>query len=281
MGLMTFHAPTRAHAAKRKNVAGKVILRALRRNLTKRRAKGKGSFSKRVNKAVLNREPMQYTLRGQDRIGLSTTPVIIAEPSKLPFNNFSGGCKYARSSPKVFVKGITFQFVLSVQDSYNKISFALVRHKRSEEIVSGDIALALGGPVTTLDDKPFLPCENANDHYYNTVPLNMVLPSTAISHPFMLNDMWNPKVVDVIKRWDIQLEAEQAGSTYPAYRNVSYYHKFNEVWKYPNQVSADASNTPIAPYNNKNYYLIGWSDSKLVPNPTISYSYRTSFKDID
>lgn len=274
-------APHRYGSAKRKRYSNSARNSAASR--IQKAFRSRRNLSTKVNRIITKREPLQYSLRGQDRLAISTTPQIVAAPADMVFNNTQSNTKFCRTSPKISAKSVLFDINVGVSDSYNMICMAFVRYKRSDEMQNTDIQYGgLGaGPLTSLDDKPFLPCENAGAGYYNTVPLNMLNTTTTIAHPAMLNDMWNGKVVEVIKKWDIQLEAEQAGATYPAFRNIKFFHKFNEEWKFPNIQSVSTAATVASPWNNKSYYLIAWSDSKLVGHPTLSYSYRLTFRDVD
>lgn len=246
-------------------------------------------FNRKVNRAVMRKEPLQYTLQGFDvntdpsLAAISVTPQIVASFSNIPFNNQTANAKFCRTSQKILAKTLSLQMELSCADNFNKICLAFIRYKRSEPLTNADLQDpgAGAGPLTTLDDKPYLPCENNANFYYNSVPLNMTTNPITTAHPFMLQDMWNPKVVDVIKTWKVQLQIPEAGSTYPGIKQLSYFYKFNKIFKYQNAVSTGASNRPSETYNNQNYYLVAWSDSKVVSHPQMSLSFRMTFKDLD
>lgn len=257
-----------------------------------RRRRGAG-FGRRVISAVRRNEPCQYALGGVDGEVLTVAPIIISTYSRIPYSQDSGtNVKFLRTAQKVFAKHLTVTVKLKIatgatSDTYNSICLALVRFKRSGELRNADLQNPGigGGPLTDSDDKPFLPCQKATAPYFTSVPLNMTTTAVGTANPFMLNTMWNPKVIEVIKKWNVTLQQQYATGhavTYPFMRQFDFSHKFNETWKYSNDApAAVAPDTNEAPYNNKNYYLIGWSDSTTVAHPYISTSSRLSFKDID
>lgn len=255
------------------------------RRRTTRRTRTQANTVARVARTLRKRDPVQYNVGGQDGLGISITPQIVQAFSKVTFDNQQSNLKFCRTSPKIYAKHLQVQMKVTPGDDYNNISLAFIRFKRSGELRNADIGAGGPnfGPVTTIDNRPFLPCQNAAGPYYTQVPLNMTTTAVGSANPFMLNDMWNPKVVEVIKKWNIMVQKNPAtgvGVTYPLYKHFDFSHKFNEQWKYSNEAPA-AGAQYNAPYNNKNYYLIAWSDSKLAPNAYLSYSYRLSFKDVD
>lgn len=290
--------PSHARYYRRRVRAAGVIQRAFRRRRRLRtrryrRHAGSRNFNRKVNRAVTAREPCQYAIGGTDGLALTINPQIIATYSRIPYTQDSGtNIKFCRTSPKVFAKNLTVTLKLKLptgatSDVHNSICLAFVRFKRSTEMRNTDIQDPglTQGPLTTSDDKPFLPCQRATAPYFMTLPLNMTTTAVGSANPFMLNTMWNPKVVDVMKKWNVTLQQQRATGypvTYPFQKDFSFSHKFNETWKYSNDAppAVDPSTTE-APYNNKNYYLIGWSDSTVAGHPYLTTSSRLSFKDID
>lgn len=275
-------------AERRRKYSARKIQRAWRK---RRGRRSYGSFRRKVNRAVLSKDPLQYTLQGFDvnsnpsLAAVSTTPQIIAAFSNVPFNNEIANAKFCRTSQKILAKNLSCQFEFAASDNYNKICMAFIRHKRSDPLINSELqAQGAGavGPLTTLDNKPFLPCTQNSNHYYNTTPLNMDnLNPAAVANPQYLNDMWNPKVIEVIKTWNVQLQTPAEGATYPGLRKYTFFHKFNKTWKYQNAVSQDDTNRGTQTYNNQNYYLVAWSDSKVAAHPLMSLSYRLTYKDLD
>lgn len=256
------------------------------------RARRGGGFNRRVISAVRRNEPCQYALGGTDGLALNIDPQIVAAYSRLPYSQDSGtNVKFLRTAQKVFAKHLTVTIKLAIptsatSDYFNNIALALVRFKRSGELRNADIQSGglTGGPLTNEDDKPFLPCQNNVSPYFTSVPLNMTTTAVGTANPFMLQTMWNPKVVEVLKKWNVSLQQQRATAypvTYPPFRTWTFEHKFNETWKFSNEAPPAVDPGHDAPYNNKNYYLIAWSDSTAAGHPYISTAHRLSFKDID
>ena len=235
--------------------------------------------------AVRRNEMCQYSMFGADAMRLSISPAIINNFSALKYSKLLPNAKYIRTASKVFAKTLTLNLKFAPSDEYNLICIALVRYKRSEPMTNADLQdpnpITLG-PLTTSDDKPFMPCQKDTAPHYTQVVLNMRTNAAGTANPFFLQDYWNPKVVEVIKKWNITTQSNppDVGVTYPMIKSVDFVHKFNEHWKYAESPSADPPDRP-EPYNNKNYYLIGWSDSKIANHPFVSWASRLSFKDVD
>ena len=281
--------------------AGK-IQRAWRRKRVARRR-----LARKVTAITLAKDPVQYRLFSTNDtsvtpdtpyVGISQTPIVLLNLSDLKFSNENANLKYVRTSPKIKVMNMLLRMSFRAQDApYNRVSVALVRHKRTEPIVNADIQGAISGALTTEDDKPFLP--STTDTNNNTQPNDIGCNMTGLNpaaNPFVLNALgWNPKVCEVIKKWDIVLQPQwrgigggnvatsyQAGVTYPMMREVEYNHKFNEVWKFENKTSTNNLTESVFPYNNKCYSLIAFSDSVSgTAHPSMSAHVRLSFKDLD
>lgn len=267
----------------------------------RRRGNYKG-FVRKVNRAVMSRDPVQYRLFSTNLVGptggnaykvVSQTPQILLDISDVKFNNENANLKYVRTSQKMKPMNLHLNFTVLPQDfPYNRVSVALVRHKRSVPIEPADIQGAVSGALTTEDDKPFLPCTNATatNVFPNDIGCNMT-GLNATADPFILNSLgWNPKVVDVIKTWNITVQNKDqltdgngfTGVTYPYIKSWEYNHKFKEIWKYENNTSRDDNTESFWPYNNKCYQIIAFSDSVAgSSHPTISCAARLSFKDLD
>lgn len=282
--------PRRRTVPNRRTRASTTIARAYRRY----RSRPTRSFTRKVNSAVLSRDPTQYRLFSLRPTGVSQSPFVF-NVSDLKYNDFNSNLKYCRTSPKVKVMNLHCQLTFDVQDApWNRISVAFVRHKRSDPIVNADIQGAIAGALTNTDDKPFLPSSNntADNTYPNDIGANMT-GASATANPFILNNLgWNPKVVQVLKTWNITLSPRNTndstatdnllGQVYPPTRSIEWNHKFNEIWKYQNATSNDADTTSEFPYNNKCYSFVLMSDSvTATSHPIASIACRLSFKDLD
>ena len=309
MGYMKQYTYRLSRARVRRNTAAARIQRAWRRNRFRkgyRMARYK-KFARRVNAITLRKDPTQYRLFSTNDtsatpdtayVGISQTPIVLLNLSDLKFNNENTSAKYVRTAPKVKVMNMLLRMSILAQDSpFNRVSVALVRHKRTEPILNADIQAALGGALTTQNDKPFLPSTTATNN--NTQPNDIGCNMTGLNpgaNPFVLNSLgWNPKVVQVVKKWDVIVQPQwraiaggdtptsyQAGQTYPLIREIEYNHSFNEVWKFPSKTSTNNLTESFFPYNNKCYSLIAFSDSVSgSSHPAISAHVRLSFKDLD
>lgn len=267
-----------AFHAKRARSA-RTIQQAWRRRKARKKT---GNFTKRVQVAVQRGEPIQYRLYGVDRQPVSQAPQVVMNISNIKTSTENANQMYLRTSRKIKPIGITFRFRVDMQDApFNQVCWALVRHKRSEPLLSTDLNNGVGA-LTTASDKPFLPLDDAGN--YNENVTNMTGTSN-FAHPSMLLKYFNPKVVDVVKTWtaNVQPVSQLPGlQNWGPYYECDYHHTFhkNDVWKYP-EIREGAVTTPF-PYNNKCYSIVGWSDSVTISShPTLSIATRFTFKDID
>lgn len=242
--------------------------------------KKKGRFNRNVRAANLKGQPMQYRLYGVDREPSSQQPSILMNISNIKALQENTNPMYYRTSMRVKPISLTLSFRVDNQDQpFNQVCVALVRHRRSEEIVAADIQDG-NGPLLDNNNKPFLPIAAAP----NTDVTNMTGVSN-FAHPRMLLKYFNPKVVDVIKTWtvNVQPETQTPNQNFTPFREFTYVHKFKqgEVWKYQNMRNPEIQETTF-PYNNKCYQLITFSDSgTLTAAPAVSCAARFAFKDID
>jgi len=94
-----------------------------------------------------------------------------------------------------------------------------------------------------------------------------------------VNAQINTRNVDVLM--DPTYNLQDTTESVPATRPQSYFLDFNipirKELTYNQQTSGDA---PILPRNMRHYYFIGVSDSVILPNPSISGSTITWFKNV-
>lgn len=242
--------------------------------------KKKGRFNRNVRAANLKGQPYQYRLYGVDREPSYQKPTILMNISNIKALQENTNPMYYRTSMRIKPLSLTLNFRVDYQDSpFNQVCCALVRHRRSEEIVAADIQDG-NGALLDNNNKPFLPVGAAP----NTDVTNMTGTSN-FAHPKMLLKYFNPKVVDVIKTWTVNVQpiTQDPNQNFQPYREWTYVHKFKsgEVWKYQNMRNPEVMETTF-PYNNKCYQLITFSDSgTLTASPAISCAARFAFKDID
>lgn len=269
----SIHAPARHHAA------GVIQARWRRRKKLMYR---KRKFQARVRNATLAKDPCQYRLFGSGSVELSQTPTVVEQFSNLKALLSTTNPRFYRTSMKIKALNLNIHARIDVADETNQICIALLRHKRSDPIVDADIQAGLGaGPLVSAADKPFMDLGAPN-----TNSTNMTGTSNSAA-PHMLLNMFNPKVVDVMKTWtfDLQNPPPAAATSWLSftrpYKSFEINHKFNEIWKFPD-VREPTLMEATYPYNNKTYTLIGWSDSgAATAHPTIRLQTRLSFKDLD
>lgn len=267
--------------------------RARRGTFFRNRVKSSYRFSKKVQRACMKGDPVQYRLFGVDRILVSQSPLVLMNISNLKAREDITNPMYLRTSRKIKPLSLTLSIRVDpetpsttppVSNPFNTVCIALVRHKRSEEIVDADIQNGgAGGAVTTLADKPFLPLNDTPG--YNVNVTNMSIGVDPDPHPELLLKYFNPKVVDVIKTWTTRTQhKDPLPRYYKPVANREYFHKYNhkEEWKYQ-QMRGGATTTTDFPYNNKCYQLIAWSDSGtgVGDHPKVTVACRLTFKDFD
>lgn len=253
--------------------------------LARARGARRNFFKKRVNNAVMAKQPTQYRLYGRNRDSIDQRPIVFENISNLKALQENTNPRFYRASMKIKPIGITFRFRAWAQDlPNNQLSVAFVRHRRTDPIVADDLVTGLG-PLLNANDKPFMNLAAPNDTAQTAIQMTG-LSNFAI--PSMLLKMFNPKVVDVLKTWTVNLQPtsgpNDAGtSNYKPYREWEYTYRFkgNEMWKYPAMRDPETEETTF-PYNNKCYQLLAWSDSvSETASPALSVVTRFSFKDIE
>ena len=237
-------------------------------------------FTKKVARAALSRDPVQYRLYGVDREPASQNPAVLMHISNIKANNGDTNPMFVRTSQKIKPINLNLRFRVDSQDQpFNQVCVALIRSKRSTPVTD---ALLNGGtgPITNASDRPFLQLDDPTGYNTNVTNLNGV---STFAHPSMLLEFFNPKVVQVIKTWtvNVQPETQTPNQNMRPYVEWSYNHRFKgEIWKYP-EMRPDTTVTDF-PYNNSCYSLVYWSDSIIqTAHPAVTASARFSFKDLD
>lgn len=271
------------------------IQRAFRRRFTRRRYSSR--FNKRVNRAVLASRQTQYHLFGETAFSVTELPRVMCSLTALPYDHSNPNNKWARTCPKVRLKSWTIDLFAkaSIDQTVTKMVVQLVRHKRSDNLTNSDLqsSVVAGAPAVDRDNAAFL---NTSDD-----PNDLSIGQMQ-NNPFALSHMTNPKVIEVMKTWRFTLEphlqvanaatptvnvdvlaSQYRPTTYPRVKSTTYYKSINKTLKYP-VIESDNLTPPYEPtYNNMNYHLICYSDyvdSGARP-PTVEYTVRTSFRDID
>jgi len=271
-----------------RHTAATRIQRAFRRRRT-------GTFTRRVQRAVISREPVQYDTKLLFDDDVTQAPIIAHIPN-LFFNNDPAVTnvqeKNMRTSTVVKALNMNLQFRINAgKDGFNDVTLMIVRHKRSEPIEQADLRNANNvEPELTKNDHPFMNLRTGVPA--PSVVLNFNAGATK-AMPDMLTKYTNPKVVDIM--WSKTVTVQPLANTNPAgsepttfpsgwkwKRDFEYNHRFNEVWKFPTAPPLTSDRT-MFPYNNKCYSLIAVSDSLATSasHPTLYANMRLSFKDID
>lgn len=282
------------HGLLQRRAAASTLQRAWRRRRfrTNNRYKKNRFFNRRVNNAVLKKEPVQYSIFAKDQVSISQIPIVYANISNINYDRDNTNPTFYRSSAKCKPLNLHMNFRIEAQDSpYNQVTVMMVRHKRSDPIVDADLTPSPPGTgaLTNAYDKPFLPSTLTP----NSTCADMSGISTT-AKPHMLAQLMNPKVVDVMwtKSFFVQPQWRAtgggaaattflAGQTYPEIKEFEVNHKFTkDIWKYQHQAAGGTS--ADFPYNNKSYHILAWSDSVIgTAHPLLSCQFRMSFKDLD
>lgn len=283
-----------------RGVAATRIQRAFRRrNVSRRR------FTGRVQAAVRRGDPQQYyitNLLNQTAVTQAPTSYDI---SNIYYNRTDAGLpnpKWYRSSNKIFVQNLHLNIrVTATTDTFNKVTFALVRHKRSSPLLNSDLQTVQALPPCTvpqlgLDEGPFMPINQGSAAYLNPTAVDLNFGSlTRNANTEALATFFNPKVVDVMWTKTVTVQplvnkpppGATANATFPtgwpAIREFEFNKRLNEQWTFPSPPAGSEGYNQYPTVNNKCYSLICWSDSisSSADHPYVDCSMRLSFKDRD
>jgi len=198
-----------------------------------------------VRKAVQATAPSRaYLLNGS--FSITTTPLTLQSFGIIPFNEDGITNPQSRQSLKISVGSIRLRGNLVVGDSTNIVRLLLVRGKNQTGTV-------------------FNPAEVFFDN------------NAAVAVP-SVDAQINTRNVECL--WDQTYQLQDTDSSDPGVRPTSFYinKKFTirNNWTYNQTANAGV----ILPRNMKEYYLIGVSDSVVLPNPSIRFSSCTWFKNL-
>ncbi|AJP36332.1 putative capsid protein [Avon-Heathcote Estuary associated circular virus 1] len=232
----------------RRGTAARKIQAAFRRRRTKKRfQRDKIKTAGDVRRAVQQTSVSSVVVQETQAQGLSTTPTVIHNLSKIEFNN-SNDTLYARKSKQITVGHFKFRAKVNVADKTNLIRIMVVRNK---------------DPATT----------NAFD------PADMFAMNNSQGLPAD-NMFAEPNLRNVEVKYDRVFNLQATSETIPAVNPQSVYWTFDvpvrETFKYFGTTNGTSEQTR----NMKDYYLLGFSDSSLITHPTIQVVSYVWFKNV-
>lgn len=229
------------HTAKYKASKARLIQRAWRK---RRYRKDKIKTVKDVRDAVNKGTPSSVIIQETD-FALTTTPTIQHTLSNIEFSN-SNDRPDARKSKKISVGHFKFRAYLDVGDRTNLCRVMVVRNKNPQ------VAAAFN-------------------------PANIFTMNNGVgTQP---NNMFSePNLREVEIKYDRVFNLQDTSEGAPATRMQNKYFQFkipvNEVWKY----FTETNNTQELTRNMKDYYVVAFSDSPILPNPSLKLSSYVWFK---
>lgn len=219
------------------------IQRAWRKKRTQRdRVKTYGDVRKAVQATAVSSVICQET-----NLSLITTPTVQQNLSNLEFSN-SNDRPDSRKSKQVTVGHISFRCYLEVGDRTNLCRVMVVRNKN---------------PATTNAFNP-------ND-IFNVNNGVGTQPTTMFRDP-------NLREVEV--KYDRVFNLQSTSETAPATRVQNVYWTFNVPIKETFKYFTEANNTQEQTRNMKDYYLVAFSDSAILPNPSLRAVSYLWFKNV-
>lgn len=198
-------------------------------------------------KEVINKETPWSVVAQETNFALTTTPTVQHQLSNIEFSN-SNDRPDSRKSKKISVMYMKFRGYLDVGDRTNLIRVMVVRNK-----------------------DPQVPSAAFN-------PANMFEINNGIgTQPNNLFAEPNKRFVDV--KYDKIFNLQDTSQTSPATRVQNAYFQIkvnmkNEVWKY----FTENNNTQEFTRNMKDYFIVAFSDSAILPNPSLRLSSYVFFK---
>lgn len=201
---------------------------------------------KDVQEAVNKGTPSSVIIQ-ETNFALTTTPTIQHSLSDIAFSN-SNDTPNTRKSKKISVGHYKFRCYLQVGDRTNLCRVMVVRNKN---------------PLVSAAFNP----NNIFDMYGGIA--GMPQPDKMYAEP-------NLRLVDV--KYDRIFNLQDTSESAPAVRPKNTYFEFDvpvhETFKY----LTEDNNTSEFTRNMKDYYLVAFSDSSILPNPSLTAVSYTWFK---
>jgi len=197
-----------------------------------------------VRRAVNKGTPASVVIQSTN-FGLTTTPTIQHSLSDIEYSN-SNDTPNTRKSKKISVGHFKMRCYLNVADRTNLVRVMLVRNK---------------DPLTAAAFNPSTMFEMNNG--IGTQPTNMFA---------------EPNLRKVQVKYDKIFNLQDSTESVPGVRPSSFYFTFkvkvNETFKY----FTETNNTSEFTRNMKDYYIVAFSDSSVLPNPAFRCVSYTWFK---
>ena len=235
----------RLHPARRRSAATKIqaVFRGRRaRRRVKDRIKTVGDVRKAVQQTSVSSVIVQET-----NFALTQTPTIQHNLSNIEFSN-SDNRPDTRKSKQITVGHIKFRCYLQVGDRTNLCRVMVVRNKN---------------PLTTAS---FTPSDIFNvNNSVGTQPNNMFA---------------EPNLREVEVKYDRVFNLQDSSEATPAVNPKTVYWTFSipirETFKYLTISNSTSQQTR----NMKDYYLVAFSDSSILPNPSLTAVSYLWFKNV-
>ncbi len=180
-------------------------------------------------------------------LSLVTTPTVQQDISDIEYSN-SDNRPDSRKSKKITVGHVSFRCRLDVGDRTNLCRVMFVRNKNPEN-------------AATFDASDIFNVNNGT----GTQPVAMFA---------------EPNLREVEVKYDRVFNLQDTTESVPATRPQSFYWRFSipirETFKYY-QITNDTSEHTR---NMKDYYLVAFSDSAILPNPSLKATSYTWFKNV-
>lgn len=235
------------HPYRRGQAARKIQRAFRRRRLRKRFQRDRVKTYRDVRKAV-QATGVSSVIVQQTNFALITTPTIQHNLSNIEFSN-SNDRPDTRKSKQITVGHIAFRCYLEVGDRTNLCRVMMVRNKN---------------PATTNAFNPGTDMFSVNNGVGTQPDLMFAEP--------------NLREVEV--KYDRVFNLQDSSQALPAVNPRSVYFQFKvpirETFKY----FTIANNTNEQTRNMKDYYLVAFSDSSILPNPSLRATSYTWFKNV-
>lgn len=229
-----------------KRTAARRIQAAWRRRRKRRFTKDKIKTVRDVRNAV-QATAVSSVIAQETNFSLVTTPTVQHNLSQIEFSN-SNDRPDTRKSKQITVGHIKFRCRLQVGDRTNLCRVMMVRNKNPETTAAFN-----PGDIFNLNNG------------VGTQPNNMFA---------------EPNLREVEVKYDRVFNLQDSSETVPATRMQSIYWTFQvpirETWKYFTISNQTAEQTR----NMKDYYLVAFSDSAILPNPSLQAVSYLWFKNI-
>lgn len=239
--------PYRGPVYGRRTAARRIQAAWRRKRKTRRHVKDKVKTYGDVRKAVQATSVSSVVIQ-ESNLSLISTATVQQNLSKIIFSN-SNDRPDSRKSKQITVGHISFRCLVQVGDRTNLIRVMMVRNKNPENT------------ATYNPDGTLFAVNNGVG----------VQPNIMFAEP-------NLREVEV--KYDRVFNLQDSSEATPGVLPKSHYFKFSvpirETFKY----LTIANDTSVQTRNMKDYYLVAFSDSGILPNPSLQATSYTWFKNV-